>query len=120
MKREITLADILKKIEECKQAQKQMKQRHKQYYIDKYYESKGDYEKMSDFKYEINEQIETLSDNKGYTKEINIITFNDQYKLLDIRKWNRNNNTMQKGISLTREEAEKLKDTLNKLDFDKI
>ena len=46
MKREITLADILKKIEECKQAQKQMKARYRQDKIDQYYIRIGEIENV--------------------------------------------------------------------------
>ncbi len=36
------------------------------------------------------------------------ISFNNGEPMLDIRKWNRNNNTMIKGVALTVEEAIKL------------
>lgn len=68
---------------------------------------------MSDFKYEIVKDIKVLSENKGYTKEVNLIKYGDKEPLLDIRKWDRNNDTMQKGITLNQEEAELLKEALN-------
>ena len=121
MKREITLADILKKIEECKQAPKQMKARYRQEKIDQYYIRIGEIDKVSDtnkFDYEINEKVAVLSENNNTTKEVNIITYNEQYKKLDIRNWS--DGKMLKGITLSQEEALKLKEALNNLDFTKI
>lgn len=63
----------------------------------------------NDFKYEIVQKIATLTDNgKGYTKEINLIKYNDSDPLYDIRKWH--NGEMQKGVTLTKEELIKLMD----------
>lgn len=63
----------------------------------------------NDFKYEIVQKIATLTDNgKGYTKEINLIKYNDGNALYDIRKWH--NGEMQKGVTLTKEELIKLMD----------
>ena len=72
---------------------------------------------MSDFKYEIVKRVATLSESKGYTKEINIIKYGDKEPMLDIRKWNRNDDTMQKGIALSKQEAQQLKEALATLDF---
>lgn len=72
---------------------------------------------MSDFKYEIVKQVAILNESKGYTKEINLIKYGDKEPMLDIRKWNRNDDTMQKGIALSKEEAHKLKEALATLDF---
>ena len=71
----------------------------------------------SDFKYEITKQIKELSNKGGCTKEVNIIKYGDNEPLLDIRKWDRNNDKMQKGITLNHEEAEALKEALKDLDF---
>lgn len=71
----------------------------------------------NDFKYEITKQIKELSNKGGYTKEVNIIKYGDNEPLLDIRKWDRNNDKMQKGITLNHEEAEALKEALKDLDF---
>ena len=61
----------------------------------------------NDFKYEIVQKIATLFDNgKGYTKEINLIKYNDSEPLYDIRKWH--NGEMQKGVTLTKEELQQL------------
>lgn len=70
-----------------------------------------------DAKCEIVKAVATLSDKKGYTKELNIIKWNDSEPTLDIRKWDRNNDIMQKGISLNSEEVAKLKEALTTLEF---
>lgn len=63
--------------------------------------------------YKIKESIATLSENSGYTIEVNIIEYNNNKEKLDIRKWNRNEDRMLKGISLNMDEAKELKDVLN-------
>ena len=63
------------------------------------------------------ENIATLSDKDNISKEFNLIKYKDlKNNILDIRKWDNNNNDKQmlKGITLTDEEARKLKDALNK------
>lgn len=60
--------------------------------------------------------IATLSDKDGITKEFNLIQYKDlKNPILDIRKWDNSNNDKQmlKGITLTDDEARKLKDALN-------
>lgn len=63
--------------------------------------------------YEIKDSIATLSDNSGYTIEVNIIEYKGCKEKLDIRKWNRNEDRMLKGISLNMNEAKELKNVLN-------
>lgn len=63
------------------------------------------------------ENIATLSDKDNISKEFNLIKYKDlKNNILDIRKWDNNNNDKQmlKGITLTDDEARKLKDALNK------
>lgn len=69
----------------------------------------------NNFTYEIVKTLAILQDNKGYTKEVNLIKYGDMPVCLDIRKWNRNNNTMLKGITITAEELQELKKVLNEL-----
>ena len=62
------------------------------------------------------ENIATLSDKDNISKEFNLIKYKDlKNNILDIRKWDNNNNDKQmlKGITLTDHEARKLKDALN-------
>ena len=66
----------------------------------------------NEFNYDIKKQIAVLSDNNGYTIELNLISYRGASPKLDLRKWNRKNGTMQKGITLTIDEATALKDAL--------
>lgn len=70
----------------------------------------------NDFDYEITEHIATLSENKtgNYTVELNRISYYGSAPKLDLRKWDRQNNKMLKGITLTDEEAVALRDALEK------
>ena len=55
---------------------------------------------MAEFKYEINDAVATLSQSGDYTCEVNVITYGTGRPKLDIRKWNRAEDKMQKGITL--------------------
>ena len=73
---------------------------------------------MADFKYEIVEHIGTLSESaKGWTKELNLVSWNDRDPKYDLRDWNEDHTRMSKGITFTKEEAEVLKEIL-KEEFD--
>lgn len=68
---------------------------------------------MADFKYEIVEEIGVLSENaKGWRKELNKISWNGADPKYDIRDWAPDHEKMGKGVTLTEEEAEKLKTLL--------
>lgn len=69
---------------------------------------------MSDFKYEIIEEIGVLSENaKGWRKELNLISWNGGAPKYDIREWAPEHEKMGKGVTLTEEELMALKDLLN-------
>ena len=71
---------------------------------------------MADIKYEIIKHIGKLSESsRGWTKELNIISWNGGVPKLDIRDWAPEHEKMGKGITLTEEEAEKLAKLLQKL-----
>ena len=60
---------------------------------------------MSEIKFEIIKHIKTLSESSnGWTKELNIVSWNDKPAKYDIRDWNQNHDKMGKGITLTKEE----------------
>ena len=64
---------------------------------------------MADIKYEIIKHIGNLSESsRGWTNELNIISWNGGVPKLDIRDWAPEHEKMGKGITLTGEEAEKL------------
>lgn len=68
---------------------------------------------MSDIKYEIIEKLGILSEStKGWTKELNLISWNGGTPKYDIRDWSPDHEKMGKGITLTDEEAKKLKKLL--------
>ena len=52
---------------------------------------------------------------RGWTKELNIISWNGGVPKLDIRDWAPEHEKMGKGITLSKEEAEKLARLLQKL-----
>ena len=69
-------------------------------------------------KFEIQENYLVFSkNNKGWTKELNLVSWNDRDPKFDIREWDENHEKMSKGITLTEEEILKLKDCLNNLDI---
>lgn len=69
---------------------------------------------MAELKFEITERIGVLSENaKGWTKELNKVSWNDREPKYDLREWNPDHSRMGKGITLTDEEVETLKAILN-------
>lgn len=67
-----------------------------------------------DVKYEIVEKLGVLSEgNNGWKKEINLISWNGREPKYDIRDWSENHEKMGKGITLTEDEATKLRNILN-------
>lgn len=73
---------------------------------------------MADIKYEITEELAVLSESaKGWTKEINMVSWNDRDPKIDIREWSPEHERMGKGVTLSKEEAKILRDALNKIDL---
>ena len=71
---------------------------------------------MPDIKFEITEELGVLSESaKGWTKELNLVSWNGAAPKYDIRDWAPGHEKMGKGITLSPEEAEKLRDLLNKI-----
>lgn len=69
---------------------------------------------MAEIKYEIKETIGLLSENnKGWTKELNLISWNEREAKYDIRDWAPEHEKMGKGVTLSKEELIKLRDVLN-------
>ena len=63
---------------------------------------------MADFKYEIVEHIGTLSESaKGWTKELNRISWNGGEPKYDIRDWAPEHEKMGKGVTLSEDEMMK-------------
>ena len=64
---------------------------------------------MTDIKCNIIKKLGVLSTAKGgWTKELNLISWNDGDPKYDIRQWSPEHEKMGKGISLSKEEAQEL------------
>ena len=73
---------------------------------------------MPDIKYEIVRKIGSLSRaGSGWTKELNLISWNDREPKYDIRDWSADGTKMGKGVTLTREELLALRDMLNGMEL---
>lgn len=68
---------------------------------------------MAEIKYDIVENLGVLSENdKGWRKELNLVSWNERPAKFDLRDWNPDHNRMTKGITLTEEEAKVLYEIL--------
>ena len=66
-----------------------------------------------EIKYEIIEELGVLSESaKGWTKELNLISWNDGAPKYDVRDWAPEHEKMGKGVTLSEEEAKKLAELL--------
>ncbi len=73
---------------------------------------------MAEITYKITKEIGVLSESSsGWTRQINMVSWNDRDPKYDIRDWAPEREKMSKGISLTAEEVALLKDILNKLEL---
>ena len=73
---------------------------------------------MSDLRFEIVKQLGIIGEGtKGWKKEVNLVSWNDRKPKLDIRDWNENHDKMGKGVTLNRDETEKLKELLLEADL---
>jgi len=71
---------------------------------------------LADIKYEITQKIAVLSESgKGWKRELNLISWNGREPKYDIRDWSENHEKMGKGITLSKEELDKLKEILNSI-----
>jgi len=74
---------------------------------------------MAEIKYEITESIGVIADTpKGWTKELNLVAWNNYAPKYDIREWDPEHIKMGKGITFNAEEIKNLRDLLNGLDLD--
>lgn len=70
---------------------------------------------MNEIKFEIIESFGVLSTTpSGWTKELNLVSWNGGEPKYDIRQWDPEHTKMGKGISLSREEAQELMQLLGK------
>jgi hypothetical protein len=67
----------------------------------------------NEFKFEIVKNIATLStERSGWTKEVNLVSYNDAPPKFDIRSWDPNHEKMGKGITLSRDEMKAFLDAM--------
>ena len=68
---------------------------------------------MPDIKFTITQHIATLSTSpKGWTKELNLVSWNDATPKYDLREWSPDHSKMGKGVTLTSDELKELKKAL--------
>lgn len=73
---------------------------------------------MAEIKFEIKESIGTLSESaKGWTKELNLVSWNNREPKYDLRDWAPDHEKMGKGLTLTLEELRVLKELLSKIEL---
>lgn len=73
---------------------------------------------MPEIKYEIKEGLGVLSESaKGWTKELNLVSWNGREAKYDLRDWNETHEKMGKGITLTKDELLKLRTVLNSINL---
>ena len=71
---------------------------------------------MAEIKFEIEKELGSISESsKGWTKELNLISWNGKEAKYDLRDWDAEHKKMGKGITLTVEEVKKLRDMLNEM-----
>ena len=69
---------------------------------------------MTDITYEIVMQLGILSQSRsGWSKEVNLISWNGRGPKYDIRDWSPGHEKMGRGVTLSREELLVLRDLLN-------
>ena len=71
---------------------------------------------MAEFKYEIQEELGVISESSnGWTRELNLISWNEGKPKYDIRDWAPGHEKMGKGIGLTRDDLEVLYDLIGQV-----
>ena len=71
---------------------------------------------MANLQFEIKQTIACLSEEKGgWTKELNLVSWNGNEPRYDIRAWSSDHTKMGKGITFSKEELFALKSVLNEL-----
>jgi len=72
---------------------------------------------MADFSYEVIEEIGVLSTSgSGWTKELNLVSWNGRPPKFDIRDWSPDHEKMGKGVTLTNDDIKVLKELLEDIE----
>ena len=73
---------------------------------------------MAKFEYEIIEELGVLSTNQsGWTKELNLISWNGRPPKFDIRDWSPDHEKMGKGLTFSNEELKELQEIISEIDL---
>ena len=69
---------------------------------------------MAEITFKITKELGVISEtSKGWTRELNMVSWNDHDPKYDIRDWSPDHTRMSKGISMTEEEMKKLVELFN-------
>lgn len=72
----------------------------------------------TEISFEIIETLGVLSTStKGWTKELNLISWNGREPKYDLREWSPEHDKMGKGVTLSKEELDALKGILEKREY---
>jgi hypothetical protein len=73
---------------------------------------------MSEIKFQIIKRFGEISvSSNRWSKELNLISWNDRDPKYDIREWSPDGEKMGKGVTLSKEELVALKELLNKMEL---
>ncbi|WP_270646425.1 YdbC family protein [Paeniclostridium hominis] len=73
---------------------------------------------MAGIKFEIEENFGIISNSSNrWSKELNLVSWNDRPAKFDIRDWDEDHQKMGKGITLSIDEVRELKKILNNIDL---
>ncbi|MGI6298885.1 MAG: YdbC family protein [Saccharofermentanales bacterium] len=75
-----------------------------------------------EFKYELIRTFGVLSTNQrnGWSREVNLVSWNDARPKIDIRDWAPDHSKMGKGVSMTTEEVAVLREVLAEIELDSL
>ena len=73
---------------------------------------------MAEIKFEIEKELGSISESpKGWTKELNLISWNVKDDKYDLRDWDSKHKKIGKGVTLSADELKQLKEILNGLEI---
>jgi len=73
---------------------------------------------MSDIKFEIIQKIGILSETtSGWSKQLNLVSWNERDPKYDLREWAPDGVKMGKGVTLSRDELLAMRELLNKMEL---
>lgn len=74
---------------------------------------------MAELKFEITQHIAAIGENaRGWSRELNMVSWNDREPKYDLRDWSPDHSKMGKGLTMTADELVSLRDVLDGLDLD--